>query len=347
LLKPNGPWGKRENSREKRSLTSLGVPFWVLPLLFVVLVAVGVSVLFHSSFLTHPRGVWDSLGTYYHYIIRASGEGSEGQHAYPWYHYFRLLFWWQSGRGPLWTEALIGGLALVGLTASILGRGMPTDRVKMARFLSIYTVVLTLVYSAMSYKTPWCAVGFLHGMILLAGVGTAVLIRVVPRWWLKTLVVGGLAVAAVHLGWQAHRAAFVDFEDLNNPYVYAHTTSDVPRLVGQLRRFADFQDQTRPLHVQVICPDDDYWPLPWYMRDFSAVGWFAQMPQGTPAEVIIIQPGEAMESALKKYLYVDPPPGQRPIYVPAFEIQDEWLLRPGVGLQVYVRWDLWSAYPGG
>ena len=327
----NDRWG----NRWKRVLT----PFCV-----VAGVAVGVSVLFHSAFLTHPRGVVDSLATYFHYFARASGEGSAGPHAYPWYHYFRWLFWWQTGDGPLWTEALIGIMAVVGLTASVVGKGIPPDRVATARFLSIYTVVLTLVYSALSYKTPWCVLGFLHGMILLAGIGMAVLVRVVPRWSLKSLVVGGLSVAIVHLGWQAHRASFVDFEDADNPYVYAHTTSDVPRLVQQLRRFASFEGYAPSMHVQVICPDDDYWPFPWYMRDFGRVGWFSQMPQGTPADLIIIQPGEEMESALKTYLYVAPPPGQRPLYVPVFEKEGEWLLRPHVPVQVYARGKLWAAY---
>ena len=328
----------RWTNRWRRVLT----PFCV-----VAAVAAGVSIVFYSSFLTHPQGVVDSLWTYFHYFARASGEGSAGQHAYPWYQYFRWLFWWQTGDGPLWTEALIGGLAVVGLIASILGKGIPPSRIGIARFVSIYTVVLTTIYSALAYKTPWCALGFLHGMILLAGVGTAVLIRAAPGRSLKSIVVAVLTVAIVHLGWQAHRESFVDFEDVNNPYVYAHTTSDVPRLAQQLRQFASpFQGRGPVMHVQVVCPDDDYWPLPWYMRDFGAVGWFARMPQATPADVIIIQPSKEMESALTQYLYVVPPPGQRPLYVPAFDKPGEWLLRPGVPLQVYVRGKLWAAYPG-
>ena len=331
LFRPNG----RSANRWKRDLT---------PFFLVTGVAAAVSILFHSSFLTHPQGVADSFATYFHYFARASGEGSAGQHAYPWYHYFRLLFWWKNADGPLWTEASIGALAAVGLIASIWGKGIPPKRLAKARFLSVYTIVLTLVYSALPYKTPWCALGFLHGMILLAGVGMAVLVRVAPGRSPKLLIAGGLAVAIVHLGWQAHRASFVDFEDVNNPYVYAHTTSDVPQLTERLRQFVGSDVQEVAIHVQVICPDDDYWPLPWYMRDFTTVGWFAAIPQGTPAGVIVIQPGKEMESALKKYLYEDPPPGQRLLYMPAFEKEGEWLLRPGVPLRVYVRRDLWEAY---
>jgi uncharacterized protein (TIGR03663 family) len=312
------------------------------PFCVVAGVAVGVSVLFHSSLLTNPRGVADSFATYLHYFSRASGEGSAGRHAYPWYHYFRLFFWWRSGDGPLWSEASIGGLAAVGLLASISGTGISPRRLAPARFLSVYTVALTLVYSALSYKTPWCGLGFLHGMILLAGIGAVVLVRIVPGRSLKLATAAGLAAAVVHLGWQAHRASFAAFEDADNPYVYAHTTSDAARLVEQLRRLAAFEGHGPSMHVQVICPDDDYWPLPWYMRDFTTVGWFGKIPQGPPAGVIIVQP--EMEAALKTYLYVDQPPGQRPLYMPAFEKQGEWLLRPQVPLRVYVRGDLQEAY---
>ncbi|HEX2974040.1 MAG TPA: hypothetical protein VHP11_17035, partial [Tepidisphaeraceae bacterium] len=44
-------------------------------------------------------------------------------------------------------------------------------------FLASYTVLLTAAYSAVPYKTPWCLLGFLHGMILLAAVGAVALIR--------------------------------------------------------------------------------------------------------------------------------------------------------------------------
>ena len=328
-------WGEAWSVAWMRLLPPLGI---------VVFTAAGVSVLFHSSFLTNPRGVADSFATYLHYIARASGEGSTGQQAYPWYHYFRIFFWWRHGDGPLWSEALIGGLAAVGLAASALGKGIPLSRIGGARFLSVYTLVVTVVYASFSYKTPWCGLGFLHGMILLAGVGAAVLVRIAPGRLLKAILLAGLTTATVHLGWQAHRASFVDFEDVNNPYVYAHTTGDVPQLVQQLRRFAVSEGQGPSMHVQVLCPDDDFWPLPWYMRDFSTAGWFTQAPQGPAAGVIIIQP--EMESILTKYLYEDPPPGRRPLYVPAFEKESEWLLRPGVPLRVYVRRDLWEAYLG-
>ena len=310
----------------------------------VVLTGASVSALLFSSFLNNPRGVVDSLSTYFYYLGRASGEGSVGRHVYPWHYYVRSLFWWQHGSGPIWTEAWIAALALVGLVAAVLGRGFKSTSLPIVRFLSIYTVLMTVIYSAMPYKTPWCALGFLHGMILLAGVGATVLVRSAPGYVLKTLAIGVLVAATGHLGWEAYRASFRAYEDPDNPYVYAHTTSDVPLLVERLKRIAAAHADGQAMHVQVICPDDDYWPLPWYLRGFSRVGWFGKAPDGPAAPLILTQP--EMEPSLLKYLYEDQLPGRRRLYVPFLPDGEDrdWQLRPHVPLRAYVRLDLWEAY---
>jgi len=312
--------------------------------LVVLVTGAGVSMLLFSSFFDNPRGVVDSVTAYVHYFGRASGEGSAGPQAHPWYYYLSILFWWHRPGGRVWTEASIAALALVGLVAAALGKGLKPAQLPMARFLSIYTVLMTAVYSAMPYKTPWCALGLLHGMILLAGVGAVVLVRVIPTYPLKAVAIALLVAAAGHLSWQAYRASFVEYEDPANPYVYVHTTGDVPLLAERVREIAAVHADGAAMHVQVICPDDDYWPLPWYLRDLSRVGWFNRMPQGPAAPVIITWP--EMEPSLVEYLYRRQPPGQRHLYVPIpREGRDgDWLLRPNVPLRAYVRLSLWEAY---
>jgi len=216
--------------------------------------------------------------------------------------------------------------------------------VPMVRFLGIYTVLTTVVYSALPYKTRWCALGFFHGMILLAGVGAIVLVRVIPTYLLKAVAIALLVAAAGHLAWQAYRASFVAYEDPNNPYVYVHTTGDVPLLAERVQKIANAHPDAEAMHVQVICKDDDYWPLPWYLRGFSRVGWFNRMPDGPASPVIITQP--EMEPLLREYLYQRQPPGQRHLYVPILREGDDgdWRLRPNVPLRAYVRLRLWEAY---
>jgi len=311
--------------------------------LVVVLTAAGVSALLFSSFLEHPRGVVDSYATYLHYLNRASGEGSAGSQIHGPEYYFRVLFWWHRPGGAVWTEATIAALAVVGMLAAVAGKGLGPVRPTTARFLVVYTLILTAVYSALPYKTPWCALGFLHGTILLAGVGATVLVRAAPGYALKAGAILLLAAAVGHLAWQAHRASFVAYEDPNNPYVYAHTTGEVLSLVERVEAIAAAHSDGRAMPIQVICADDDYWPLPWYLRGFSRVGWFGRMPHGPPAPLIITQP--EWEPSLSEYLYVDQPPGHRHLYVPVPKDaeQGDWQLRPYVPLRMYARLDLWQA----
>jgi uncharacterized protein (TIGR03663 family) len=325
-------------------LRRLGAKRLALAGAIVLAVATGVSVLLFSSFFQNPRGVVDSLATYGYYVGRAFGEGSAGPHDHPWHYYFQLLFWWHRGNEPVWTEEMIAVLALVALVAAVLGKGLEPARLRWARFLAVYTFVMTAVYAAMPYKTPWCALGFLHGMILLAGIGAVVLVRAAPGRVFKGVVIAVLIVAGAHLAWQAHRASFTSRDDPDNPYVYAHTSRDVPGLAQRVEELAACHPDGPAMHVQVICRDDDYWPLPWYLRRMSRVGWFNRVPKGPAAPVIIAQ--SRLEPSVVNYVYVEQPPGQRHMIVPVIGEQGnlDWHLRLNVPLRLYARRDLWEAY---
>ncbi len=317
---------------------------WTFSVLFVVLVAAAVSAVFFSSFGRNPRGIADSYTTYFHYLGQASGEGSVGRHVQAWHYYFRNLFFWPAGEGSYWSEGIIGALAVAGLAAAVVGKGLDDRQRRFARFLAIYTVLLTLVYSALPYKTPWCSLGFLSGMILLGGVGFGALLRLLPGVWLKGMAVAVLAAGAAHLGWQAYEASFVFYEHPRNPYVYSHTTDDVPTLVEEIRQIVAHHPDETAMHVQAICPDHDYWPLPWCLRDFSTVAWLDAIPAGPPAPLIITHPG--MEEDLVHYLYTAQPPGHRNLYVPLPPPagHEEWMFRPHVPLRVYVQLRLWETH---
>ncbi len=239
---------------------------------------------------------------------------------------------------------MIGALAVAGAAAALVDQGLDDRRRRFARFLAVYTLLLTAVYSALPYKTPWCSLGFLSGMILLAGIGAGAVLRSLPGLAFKVPAGVLLAALAAHLGWQAYQASFVDYEHPRNPYVYSHTTNDVPLLVGQIREIAAHHADGTAMHVQAICPDHDYWPLPWCLRDFPTVAWLDAVPKSPPAPVIVTQP-EA-EQDLLRYLYVEQPPGHRNLYVPLPppEGRDEWMFRPNVPLRVYVQLRLWETY---
>ena len=146
--------------------------------LLALLAAILVSSLLFSSFLSHPRGIVDSVRAYGIYLDRA---GAASWHFHPWDYYLRLLIHFPAEGAPLWTEGLIVVLAVVGGAAGWSARGVPGADSRVLRFLGFYTLLMLVLYSAIPYKTPWCLLGFLHGMILLAGAGAVFLVRASRR----------------------------------------------------------------------------------------------------------------------------------------------------------------------
>ncbi len=332
-----------------RELRQIGLKRLGVAGLVVFLSAAAVSVLFFSSFSSHWQGVVDSVAAYGQYFHRASGEGSAGPHDHPWYHYLRILFWWQSEDGPVWTELSIAVLAVAGLVATVAGKWLGRTNVAMARFVGIYALVMTVVYSAMAYKTPWCVLGFLHGMILLAGIGAAVLVRTVPGYILKGVVIALLIAATGHLAWQGYRASFVACNDPSTSYVHTPTSAELLLLADRVKQLATVRLDDGLVDVEVIAPDDDYWPLPWYLRDLASpfeqhedsgvgqVGYFRAVRKKSTPPLIVIRP-ELTPALARKFF--DPAAPSKYFYYKDQERQ----LRRNVFLQVYVREDLWRAY---
>jgi hypothetical protein len=59
--------------------------------------------------------------------------------------------------------------------------------------------------------------------------------------------------------------------DESNPYAYAHTSEDILGLPGEIAELARKNGIATP-HITVIAADP--WPLPWYLRRFSKVGFW-------------------------------------------------------------------------
>src|SRR5205823_2099707 len=77
-------------------------------------------------------------------------------HQHPWYYYLALLIRPHDAAGPIWSEALILLAAVLGLAIAVtVGPDEGLDR-GLLRFLSVYACAITLAYSLIPYKTPWC-----------------------------------------------------------------------------------------------------------------------------------------------------------------------------------------------
>jgi len=300
--------------------------------------AIIVSVLFFSSFFTNPRGPADSVLTYANYFSRA---GQNAWHIHPWYYYLKILIFSRYGDGPVWTEAFIVILAVVGFIVALRKKPAGLADFTLLRFLAFYTLIMTAVYSLIPYKTPWCLLGFFHGMILPAGVGAMAILKLSKNTVKRSVIIILLAIGCAHLGWQGYRASYKFSADPRNPYVYAHTTTDIFKIVDNVKDVARCVDAGNDIHIEVICPGYDYWPLPWYFREFENLALYSGVDYTAPAAPIIIVSPTAETDLIKK-LYKLPPPGQRELYIPLFETDMQ--LRPGVPLRAYIKKSLWDKY---
>ncbi len=319
--------------------------------LFLAVVASAVvSMLFFSSFFSNPKGIIDSVSTYTTYVDRAG----DSVHVHPWYFYFQLLFFYKYKNdpesldsskldGPFFSEWIVLFLSIVGIGFAL--RGVKYGNPIFIRFIAFFTIIMVAVYSFLPYKTPWCLVGFYYGMLLLAGVGAAQLV-LSRNLAVRIISIGIIVIGVLHLGHQAYGINYRYF-DSRNPHIYGHTSSDVPRIAEKIKLMADVSSTDKPLHIQVYCPENDYWPLPWYLRGYH-VEYGAEVSEKTqPAPIILIQP--SMEDDLMRKLYELPPPGQRELYMHLFYNVDDGAvdimeLRPSVELVGFVSRSLFEKH---
>jgi uncharacterized protein (TIGR03663 family) len=297
--------------------------------------AVLVSVFFFSSFGQNPKGVLDSVLTYKTYLARAAG--SHQSHLHPWYYYLQLLAFNHMPSRPVWGEGFILFWFLVGLVwVYYHHRTMPSFLL----LCLIYSGLVFLIYSALSYKTPWTMLGFYQPLIFCTAVMCHALFNQ-ARKWSRRLLVFLLSLGAVYFLAQAVLLNFRYCADPSNPYVYGHTSNDIFKIVERIRQISRVHDMRDGMYVEVICSGDDYWPLPWYLRSMSRVGYWNHVEMQLPVPELIIASSDLEEQVLQK-VYELPPPGERNMYVPLFDDYTE--LRPGVEIRGYVTKELWDRF---
>jgi len=302
-----------------------------------VLSAGGISALFYSSFFTNIGGVADSFLTYKTYLTRA---GENGFHIQSWYYYLERLLYFKFGDGPVWSEGFIVILAAVGFVLIAIKRVPSGVNILLARFVGGYTLAMVVVYSAVSYKTPWCSLGFLHGMIILAAIAILAIVEAAKGKVVRSFVLFVFIAGFGHLAYQSYLSCYEYQSRPENPYVYAHTGSDIFKMVDKVKEVGRLSEYGDDLAIGVVCSGSDYWPLPWYLRQFKNVAWESEMNFGRAAEpVIIISPD--MQDELVKKLYDLPEPGKKNMYVYLFEQNSE--LRPNVNLLGFISKDLHDA----
>jgi hypothetical protein len=193
-------------------------------------------------------------------------------------------------------------------------------------------VITCLAFSSIRYKTPWNLLPFYIGFVLLAGYGGAALIHGARARVVRGPVILVLVLAAWQLGMQNWRANFRYPADPRNPYVYAQTSPDFLGLVQRVTDVSAFHPDRAGMLVKVIAGPYEQWPLPWYVRRMTQVGYWSRAAEAgrlddAPVIVASQDQAETVGAAL----------GDR--YVSEF-----YGLRPDVILTVHIERTLWERF---
>jgi hypothetical protein len=132
-------------------------------------------------------------------------------------------------------------------------------------------------------------------------------------------------VAAVILAYQTYTLNFVRFDDDSMPYVYAHTRREFLELDAEIKRYAEKSGKGTEAVIDIVSPD--YWPMVWYLKDFSHANFHGHIVDINDAEMIVAKKDDQDAEVIRKYSA-------------KYEYAGSFALRPGVDLMLLVRKDL-------
>jgi len=319
-----------------------------------ILIFVAVYIVFYSSFFTnYPKGVYDSLKTFQFW----TKTGKEA-HKHPRITYF----WWL-----LLQESPLLILGAIGAAVAVL---KPLR--SFALFCALWAFGLIAAYSLIAYKTPWLSLSFLVPLALSSGVAIQWIydelgkrqVNKRIRWFalagIFLIAIGplpgvarifdqvfsrepwpGLVPALNEMaphwktfipGYQTIDLNFINYDndDRYYVYVYAHTRRETLKLVDEINRIAQRTHQGTAAGLTIVSPD--YWPLPWYLRDYNRVGYYGRITTSNEPMILAStsQAAEVQATYGDRYQQIQS----------GFNPEGSFPLRPGVDLLLYARREL-------
>lgn len=283
-------------------------------------VFVYVFVVFFSSFFTFPEGVSRAFEAYA--IWTKTGTKDHTQSGFGAY-----LKWFVGYDGA--DSKIRTAVEAVPLVLSVIGIGIAflKNRHRVAMFAGLWAFGLFLAYSLIPYKTPWLALSFLLPMCIVGGYGLNELIQStnVPA---KIAGIGLGAIGCALLAYQSYDLNFVNYDNNDRTYIYAHTKREFLAMMSKIDYYAAKSGKGRDTGIDVASPD--YWPMVWYTNDYPKAVYHSRMPDNPNAELIVAKKNDQDREVIAKLS------GK-------YKFEGIYPLRPGVDLVLLVRSDLADA----
>ena len=235
--------------------------------------------LFYSDFFRHLSGILDFFKTYFSYKVVLGHEN-------PFLYYLELmLFPHQSG--PYWWFET--GIFVCAIAAYF---GVQSSRHKaICRFLIHSSLIQCIVFSCISYKTPWLmSMSWLY-LCLGTGIGAHELFSQTVNRSKQFILFIGILVIISWQGVQMYRSSVTFASDGRNPYAYVPTVKDCESLPAFMHSLEESAPPGSNFSYAVI--GNQYWPLPWYLRKASSVAYWDVLPaKARNMPLLFIMPSE-------------------------------------------------------
>ena len=275
-----------------------------------LLVFITVNILFYSSFFTnYPKGISDALKTFDFWTKTGKEAHVHSPSTY--------ILWLGKQELPILF------LGTVGAASAVL-----KPKNSFALFTALWAFGLLAAYSLVPYKTPWLTLNFIVPLAIVAGYAMQTVSELDRGHWRfpSLLMLPFLALS----GYQTIDLNFFNYDNDGEyyVYVYAHTRRETLKLVDDINRISQRSPEGPLIGITIVSAD--YWPLPWYLRNYSRVGYFGRM---APSKEAIIIASDAQRAEMETTF------GELYALVPSGSGSGSFPLRPGVNLLLYVRRD--------
>jgi hypothetical protein len=214
----------------------------------------------------------------------------------------------------LWSFGLLAAYSIAGMSIS--------------RLLSDLFVHHTITQQ--TYKTPWICLNFIVPLALTGGYALEAAYQKIRELDQPGVFIALASLCVVISGYQMISLNFIHYDDDSYPYVYAHTKREMLKMLGEVDRIGKRLRTGEDTGIAIVSPD--YWPLPWYFRNYKRVGYYQQIvPTNEPLIIGSMAEAEQLKSTF----------GDRYQLVSSGSNEDgSYPLRPGVDLLLYVRRDV-------
>ncbi|RZN36892.1 MAG: TIGR03663 family protein, partial [Methanosarcinales archaeon] len=250
----------------------------VVDTLLFSLISFAVFTLFYTNFLTDPDALFSVVPDAIRHWAEMHRIERIGGH---WSFYLPILVRY---------ELLITSFALVG-GVHYLRKG----NIFMI-FLLYWGVASLITYSYLQEKVPWLVLHVLLPFTLLAGAYLGELLPSLPQRS-RSVEMVVMVVVVLMAGLFIHQSIYINYyentvsdeimvRDLPvHGLIYVQTTSDVLDVVDFVNQQVMNNSNTSML---IAAPENDYWPMPWYMRNYEDCGYLNSVPSQSSADIVII-----------------------------------------------------------